>query len=186
MGMEAWAWVLIAVVALVVVAIVVWLLVRRSRSRELQREFGSEYDRTMARSDRRSLAESDLRERRDRVERLNIRPLSQSDHDRFASEWTKVQAEFVDEPSEAVSDADGLIQQVMTTRGYPVEDFDQRAADISVDHPDVVENYRSAHSIAVKERQGESDTESLRKAMTYYRSLFDELLVIDDGRDRRN
>ena len=97
-----------------------------------------------------------------------------------------MQAEFVDAPSEAVSDADGLIQQVMTTRGYPMADFDQRAADISVDHPDVVENYRSAHSIAVKERDGDADTESLRKAMTYYRSLFDELLVVDDGEDRRN
>lgn len=184
--MEAWAWVLIAVVVVAVVAIVIWLLVRQARSRELRRDFGSEYDRTMARSDGRGLAESDLRERRDRVERLNIRPLSQSDHDRFASEWTKVQAEFVDEPSEAVSDADGLIQQVMTTRGYPMEEFDQRAADISVDHPDVVENYRSAHSIAVKERRGDADTESLRKAMVYYRSLFDELLVVDDGEDRRN
>jgi len=170
----------------IVAAIVIWLLVRQARSRQLQRDFGSEYDRTMARSDDRSLAESDLRERRDRVEALHLRPLSRSDHDRFSSEWTKVQAEFVDAPSEAVSDADGLIQQVMTTRGYPMADFDQRAADISVDHPDVVENYRSAHSIAVKERDGDADTESLRKAMTYYRSLFDELLVVDDGEDRRN
>ena len=183
--MDAWVWVVIAV-AVIVVAIVIWLLVRQARSRELRRDFGSEYDRTMARSDGRGLAESDLRERRDRVEQLNIRPLSRSDHDRFTSEWTKVQAEFVDEPSEAVSDADGLIQQVMTTRGYPMEEFDQRAADISVDHPDVVENYRSAHSIAVKERRGDADTESLRKAMVYYRSLFDELLVVEDGQDRRN
>jgi hypothetical protein len=183
--MDVWVWVLIAV-AVVVVAIVIWLSVRQARSRELQQDFGSEYDRTMARTGGRGLAESDLRERRDRVEALNIRPLSQSDHDRFSSEWTKVQAAFVDAPSEAVSDADGLIQRVMTTRGYPMEDFDQRAADISVDHPDVVETYRSAHSIAVKERGVDADTESLRKAMTYYRALFDELLVMDDGRDRRN
>ena len=183
--MDAWVWVLV-IVGVIVAAIVIWLLVRQARSRQLQRDFGSEYDRTMARSDGRSLAESDLRERRDRVEDLNIRPLSRPDHDRFTSEWTKVQAEFVDQPSEAVADADGLIQQVMTTRGYPMADFDQRAADISVDHPDVVENYRSAHSIAVKERDGDADTESLRKAMTYYRSLFDELLVVDDGEDRRN
>jgi len=183
--MDAWVWGVLIVGALGV-AIVIWLLVRQARSRQLQRDFGSEYDRTMARSDDRSLAESDLRERRDRVEALHLRPLSRSDHDRFSSEWTKVQAEFVDAPSEAVSDADGLIQQVMTTRGYPMADFDQRAADISVDHPDVVENYRSAHSIAVKERDGDADTESLRKAMMYYRSLFDELLVVDDGEDRRN
>ena len=183
--MDAWVWGVL-IVGVLVAAIVIWLLVRQARSRQLQRDFGSEYDRTMARSDDRSLAESDLRERRDRVEALHLRPLSRSDHDRFSSEWTKVQAEFVDAPSEAVSDADGLIQQVMTTRGYPMADFDQRAADISVDHPDVVENYRSAHSIAVKERDGDADTESLRKAMTYYRSLFDELLVVDDGEDRRN
>jgi hypothetical protein len=94
----------------------------------------------------------------------------------------------VDAPSEAVSDADELIQQVMTTRGYPVEDFDRRAADVSVEHPDVVENYRAAHSIAVKEARADAagDTEALRKAMVYYRSLFDELLIVDDGEDRRN
>ena len=140
----------------------------------------------MARSGSRSLAESDLRERRDRVQALDIRPLSRSDHDRYTSEWTKVQAGFVDAPAEAVSDADGLIQRVMATRGYPMEEFDRRAADISVEHPDVVENYRSAHSIAVKERQGDADTEALRKAMVYYRSLFDELLIVDDGEERRN
>jgi hypothetical protein len=184
--MDAWVWVVLIVGVIVVAAIVIWLLVRQARSRELRRDFGDEYDRTMARSGARSLAESDLRERRDRVDALHLRPLSRPDHDRFASEWTKVQAGFVDAPSEAVSDADGLIQRVMTTRGYPMEDFDRRAADLSVEHPDVVENYRSAHSIAVKERGGDADTEALRKAMTYYRSLFDELLVVDDGERRRN
>jgi hypothetical protein len=183
--MDAWAWVLV-IAGLIVAAIVIWLLVRQARSRTLQRDFGAEYDRTMARSGDRGLAESDLRERRDRVKALHIDPLSRSDHDRFASEWTRVQAEFVDAPSEAVSDADGLIQRVMSARGYPMEDFDRRAADISVEHPDVVENYRSAHSIAVKERGGDGDTEALRKAMVYYRSLFDELLVVDDDGERRN
>jgi hypothetical protein len=185
--MEAWVWIVI-VGLVVVVAAVVLISVRASRTRALQRDFGDEYDRTMSRTGDRGLAESDLRERRERVSALDIRPLSQADHDRFASEWTKVQAEFVDAPTEAVSDADGLIQQVMSTRGYPVQDFDRRAGDISVDHPDVVENYRSAHSIAVKEtgQRGSEDTEALRKAMVYYRSLFDELLVVDDGEDRRN
>ena len=173
--MDAWVWVVIAV-AVIVVAIVIWLLVRQARSRELRRDFGSEYDRTMARSDGRGLAESDLRERRDRVEQLNIRPLSRSDHDRFTSEWTKVQAEFVDEPSEAVSDADGLIQQVMTTRGYPMEEFDQRAADISVDHPDVVENYRDGSRYTRAARDGDDTTENLRRAMQSYRSLFESLV----------
>jgi hypothetical protein len=164
------------------------LLVRGARSRGLQQDFGSEYDRTIARTGDRALAESDLRERRERVSALDVRPLSQSDHDRFASEWTELQAQFVDAPSEAVTEADDLIQRVMATRGYPMEDFDRRAADVSVEHPDVVENYRSAHSIAIKEarQDGDGDTEALRKAMVYYRSLFDELLIVDDGRDRRN
>ena len=186
--METWVWVLV-IAAVAVAAVVVWLVVRASRTRELQRDFGSEYERTIARAgDDRGLAESDLRERRDRVSALEVRPLSKADHDRFASEWTKVQAEFVDAPSDAVTEADELIQQVMATRGYPVEDFDRRAADVSVEHPHVVENYRSAHSIAVKEARedGDGDTEALRKAMVYYRSLFDELLVVDDGADRRN
>ncbi len=185
--MDTFGWVAI-IVGLLAAAVLVWYLVKQARSRELQRDFGPEYDRTMARAGDRGLAESDLRERRDRVSALDVRPLSRSDHDRFASEWTKVQAEFVDTPSDAVTDADELIQQVMATRGYPMEDFDRRAADVSVEHPDVVENYRSAHSIAVKEARedGGADTEALRKAMVYYRSLFDELLVVDDGADRRN
>jgi hypothetical protein len=185
--MQTWMWVLV-IAAVAVVAVVAWLVVRRSRTRALQRDFGSEYERTMARAGDRGLAESDLRERRERVSALDVRPLSQADHDRFASEWTKVQAEFVDAPSDAVTEADELIQRVMATRGYPVEDFDRRAADVSVEHPDVVENYRSAHSIAVKEarQDGDGDTEALRKAMVYYRSLFDELLTLEDGRDRRN
>ncbi|MGI8615936.1 MAG: hypothetical protein ACR2L4_04010 [Actinomycetota bacterium] len=185
--MDTWVWVVV-IVGIIAAAALIWFLVRQARSRELQRDFGPEYDRTMSRAGDRGLAESDLRERRERVDALDVRPLSRSDHDRFATEWTKVQAEFVDAPAEAVSDADSLIQQVMAARGYPVEDFDRRAADISVEHPEVVENYRSAHSIAVKEAREEAhgDTEALRKAMVYYRSLFDELLVVDDGEDRRD
>jgi hypothetical protein len=185
--METWVWIVV-IAAVVVVAVVALLVVRGTRTRRLQQDFGSEYERTLARAGDRGLAESDLRERRDRVSTLDLRPLSQADHDRFASEWTKVQAEFVDTPSDAVTEADELIQQVMATRGYPVEDFDRRAADVSVEHPHVVENYRSAHSIAVKEARedGDGDTEALRKAMVYYRSLFDELLIVEDGQDRRN
>ena len=185
--METFGWIAI-IVGVLAAAVLIWYLVKQSRTRTLQRDFGPEYDRTMARAGDRGLAESDLRERRERVGALDVRPLSRSDHDRFASEWTKVQAEFVDTPAEAVTEADELIQQVMATRGYPVEDFDRRAADVSVEHPEVVENYRSAHSIAVKEARGDgdADTEALRKAMVYYRSLFDELLVVEDGEDRRN
>jgi hypothetical protein len=182
--METWVW----IVVIAAVAVVAWLLVRGTRSGGLRRDFGPEYERAMARAGDRGLAESDLRERRDRVSTLDLRPLSQADRDRFASEWTKVQAEFVDTPSDAVTGADELIQRVMATRGYPVEDFDRRASDVSVEHPNVVENYRSAHSIAIKEAREEinGDTEALRKAMVYYRSLFDELLIVEGGRDRRN
>ena len=185
--METWAWILIAV-AVLALAGAVWFGVQASRRRELRERFGPEYDRTLDRTSGRSQAEADLLARRNRVDELDLQPLSRSDHDRFASEWTKVQAEFVDAPVEAVADADRLIQQVMERRGYPMADFDRRAADLSVEHPEVVENYRSAHSIAVKETRedGDADTESLRKAMVHYRSLFDELLIVDDASDRRN
>jgi hypothetical protein len=185
MGTLGW---ILVIAAVLVVAALAWFLVRRTRTRALQRDFGPEYDRTMARAGNRSMAESDLRDRRERVAALDVWPLSRSDHDRFATEWTKVQAAFVDAPAEAVTDADELIQQVMVTRGYPVQDFDRRAADVSVEHPEVVENYRSAHSIALKEARedGDPNTEALRKAMVYYRSLFDQLLVVDAGADRRN
>lgn len=185
--MDTTAWIVVAVIA-VVAAALIWYLVRSARTRALQQRFGPEYDRTLAGTTGRGEAEAELRDRQDRVDELELRALSQPDRDRFGAEWTKVQAEFVDDPVEAVSDADHLIQTVMQRRGYPMEDFDRRAADLSVSHPQVVENYRSAHSIAVKETRGDgdSDTDALRKAMVYYRSLFDELLVVDDGTDRRN
>lgn len=186
--MDTIAWVLLIVGIVVMAAAIAWFAIRASKTRRLQRDFGPEYDRTMARAPGKSEAESELAARRERVASLDIKPLSRPDHDRFTAEWTKVQAEFVDAPAEAVSHADVLIQRVMAERGYPVEDFERRAADMSVEHPGVVENYRSAHSIAVKEAREErdADTEALRKAMVYYRSLFSELLVVDDGSDRRN
>jgi hypothetical protein len=185
--MDTTAWIVVAVIV-VVAAAVIWFLVRSARTRALQERFGSEYDRTVSSTDGRRQAEAELKARQERVDELDLTPLSRPDHDRFAAEWTKVQAEFVDDPVEAVSDADHLIQTVMQRRGYPMEDFDRRAADLSVEHPQVVENYRSAHSIAVKETRDadQANTEALRKAMVYYRSLFDELLIVDDGGDRRN
>ena len=185
--MDTTAWIVVAVIV-VVAAALIWFLVTRARTRALQERFGSEYDRTVSGADGRNQAEAELRARQQRVDHLDLVPLTKPDHDRFSSEWTKVQAEFVDDPVEAVSDADHLIQTVMQRRGYPMEDFDRRAADLSVEHPQVVENYRSAHSIAVKETRDtdRADTEALRKAMVYYRSLFDELLVVGDGADRRN
>jgi hypothetical protein len=182
--MDATVWIVVGAIV-VVAAVVIWYVIRSARTRALQQRFGPEYERTVAGTDGRGRAEAELRARQERVDELDLNPLSQPDHDRFAAEWTKVQAEFVDDPVEAVSDADRLIQDVMQRRGYPMEDFDRRAADLSVLHGDVVENYRSAHSIAVKEarQEAEADTEALRKAMVYYRSLFDELLVVD-GDDR--
>jgi len=185
--MDLTGWIVIAVIV-VVAAALIWFMTRTVRTRSLQQRFGPEYDRTVAGTGDRSTAEAELRSRQERVGELDLTPLSPPDRDRFTAEWTKVQAEFVDRPAEAVSDADRLIQTVMQRRGYPMEDFDRRAADLSVQHPSVVENYRSAHSIALKETRDEdaANTEALRKAMVYYRSLFDELLVVDDGAERRS
>jgi hypothetical protein len=176
--MNALGWIILAV-AVIVAMVVVYLALRARRTRGLQDRFGPEYDRTIDRSAGRRDAEADLLARRERIEHLGLTPLSVPDRDRFATEWTKVQAEFVDAPGEAVSDADQLIQHVMAKRGYPVEDFDRRAADLSVEHPRVVESYRTAHSIAVKEAGTDWNTEALRKAMVHYRTLFDELLIVE-------
>jgi hypothetical protein len=121
-------------------------------------------------------AEAGLKERTQRVERLNIRPLAPGDRARFIESWSRVQARFVDGPGGAVTEADQLLRDVMSTRGYPVSDFEQRAADISVDHPLVMENYRTAHAIAVRQTQGQANTEDLRQAMIHYRTLFEDLV----------
>jgi hypothetical protein len=174
--MPGWAWVLIAVAAIVVVALVVWRALSARRTRTLQGRFGPEYDRTVDRADDRREAEADLEARAKRRDELDIQPLTAAARTRYLDEWQRVQTRFVDDPSGAVGEADSLIQAVMRERGYPVDDFDQRAADISVDHPDVVENYRQGHRL----RSG--DTEAQRQAMVHYRALFDELL--EDTADR--
>ena len=174
--MPTWLWIVIVVVAVIVVIAVVASAVRTKRSRALQERFGPEYDRVAADAPSRREAESELRERQKRREELDIRPLDQSDRDRFRNRWQDVQAEFVDDPADAVVHADALIQEVMRARGYPVEDFDTRSADLSVDHPDVVEYYRAAHGIAVAHERGNAGTEELRHAVQHYRRLFDELI----------
>jgi hypothetical protein len=121
-------------------------------------------------------AEAGLKERTERVESLNIRPLAPGDRARFVESWSRVQARFVDGPGGAVTEADQLLRDVMSTRGYPVSDFEQQAADISVDHPLVMENYRTAHAIAVRQTQGQANTEDLRQAMIHYRTLFEDLV----------
>ena len=174
--MPTWGWIVIAIAAVVVLAAIAWSAYNNRRRKELQDSFGSEYDRTVADAPSRREAESDLAERQKRRDELEIRPLEQQARDRYASEWHNTQAKFVDEPQEAVGEADGLIQEVMRERGYPVEDFDQRAADLSVDHPEVISNYRAAHGISVANERGKASTEDLRTAMVHYRALFEELL----------
>jgi hypothetical protein len=121
-------------------------------------------------------AEAELAARRERRERLTIRPLPAEARARYARQWETVQAQFVDSPQAAIAAADGLVNAVMSDRGYPVSEFEQRAADVSVDHPSVVENYRNAQAISLRSQRGEATTEELRQAMQHYRSLFDELL----------
>jgi FtsZ-interacting cell division protein ZipA len=175
--MPGWAWVLIAVGVIVVIALVVWQALRARRSRTLQERFGPEYGRTVERADDRREAEAELAARARRRDELEIRPLPSAARERYLQEWRQVQARFVDDPGGAVEEADTLIQSVMRERGYPVEDFEQRAADVSVDHPQVVENYRSGHRLA---RSG--DTEDQRQAMVHLRSLFEEL--VEETSDR--
>jgi hypothetical protein len=166
----------IIIVAVVIIAIVAFVVSRQRRSKELQEQFGPEYNRTLEDTGDKRQAESILVERRNRVQDLNVVPLSTDDRDSFAQQWQAVQAEFVDDPSAAVSDADNLIGQVMRARNYPVGDFDQRADDISVDHPQLVQDYRAAHDIAEQNDAGNASTEDLRQAMVHYRALFQDLL----------
>jgi hypothetical protein len=152
------------------------IFARRKRSERFQNQFGDEYDRTVKALGNEKEAQTELDERRKHVETLNIRPLSLKERERYLADWTAVQAKFVDEPGQAVGDADRLIMEVMHLRAYPISDFEQRAADISVNYPDLVSNYRAAREIALKNEQQQADTEELRQAMIYYRSLFEELL----------
>ena len=153
-----------------------WFAVQRRRSESLRTQFGPEYERTVEQASDRARAEADLQERRERVDAFDIRPLGTPAHHRFSEEWASVQAMFVDDPAGAVEQADGLIGDVMRARGYPVGDFEQRAADLSVDHPTVVEHYREAHTVAQASRDGSGDTEALRQAFVHYRALFADLL----------
>ena len=171
---------LIAIVAAVIVilSLVAWLYVRKRRrtTAGLKQKFGPEYDRAVLTHGSERKAESKLEAREKRVEKLKIRDLDPTEHERFSKRWEAVQSRFVDSPKGAVAEADDLVSSVMKARGYPVSDFDQRAADISVDHPRVVENYRSAHAIALRVGKDAATTEDLRTAMIHYRSLFEELV----------
>jgi hypothetical protein len=168
----------LAVIAVIVIAgITAWLFLGKRRTKKLRNQFGgSEYDRAVKEDGSRRHAEAGLKERTERVAGLNIRPLAPGDRARFVKSWRRVEARFVDGPGGAVTEADQLLGDVMSTRGYPVTDFEQRAADISVDHPLVLENYRTAHEIALRQTKGQANTEDLRQAMIHYRTLFEELV----------
>jgi hypothetical protein len=167
--------VVIVVVLLAAGALV--MLYQRRRSEQLHKRFGPEYERSLEESGDRRTAERELRERERRVSKLDIVPLSRESAEHYRAEWDRIQGSFVDQPSAAVSDADRLVLQVMREAGYPVDEFDQRAGDISVDHPEVAARYREAHRIAVAQAHGEADTEELRQAVTAYRALVDALLA---------
>jgi hypothetical protein len=174
--MATWVWIVIAIAAVVVIALVLWSALRARRTRTLREGFGPEYDRTVADAPSKREAEGELLERQKRRDELDVRPLDPAARERYAEEWQATQARFVDDPGGAITEADVLIQRVMRERGYPVEDFEQRAADVSVDHPEVVNNYRAAHAISIAHERERASTEDLRLAMQHYRSLFDELL----------
>jgi len=166
----------VVLVLVIIGAILGLVLARRRRSERLHDQLGPEYDRTVQAMGGEKKAQTELEERRKHVEALDIRPLSLSERERYLADWTAVQSKFVDEPGQAIVDADRLIMQVMQTRAYPVSDFEQRAADISVNYPALVSNFRAAREIAVKNEQQQANTEELRQAMIHYRSLFEELL----------
>jgi hypothetical protein len=166
---------LIALAALVVIAVVIVMAANR-RSQRLRERFGPEYERMVDQGGSRRKVESELATRQRRVARLDIRPLDPEARDEYARQWRDTQARFVDEPAEALRAADRLVADVMRDRGYPVEEFEQREADISVDHPQVVANYRAAHGISMAAEHGRAGTEDLRQAMVHYRDLFEELL----------
>ena len=176
--MPTWAWIVIAVVAALIVigAIAAWMQQRRRT--QLKERFGSEYDRTVSEEGDRRAAEKDLADRERKRERLDIVPLSPEAQAKYSESWREVQGQFVDDPADAVNEADGLVTSVMRDRGYPIDDFDQRAEDISVDHPEVVQNYRAAHDVYVKASNGDggASTEDLRQGFVHYRALFTELL----------
>lgn len=192
--MDAWVWILIAVVVLAVIAIVAIVALQQRRRRELRESFGTEYERAVAREGDVRKGESELLERRKRRAELDIRSLSPESRTAYARSWEQTQARFVDDPATALAQADTLIIAVMKERGYPMDDFERRAEDISVDHPDVVEHYRAAHDVSVRLDEGANasesstvvSTEDLRQGLVHYRALFQGLLETDENEPTRD
>jgi hypothetical protein len=168
---------LVAIVIVVIAALAIWYFIQNQRRhKELREQFGPEYDRAVESYGERRTAEHALEARAERVAALDIRPLNPNESKNFGQQWHQVQTDFVDDPEGAIRRADALCGQVMQARGYPMGDFEQRAADVSVDHPAVVENYRAAHALAGKAERGDASTEDLRQAMVHYRTLFEDLI----------
>lgn len=170
---------LIALAVIVVIALVLWTVLRKRRSDDLAQRFGPEYHRTVDEMGSREKAEAELLARKKRVDELHLVPLSPADAQRFHQEWRSLQSRFVDNPRGVLADADLLVRELMQKRGYPMGDFERRAADISVHHAGVVDHYRAAHALTERDRRGEVDTEGMRQAVIHYRALFAELLEVD-------
>jgi hypothetical protein len=173
--------VLVVVLIALAVALVAWVTIQRQRSLRLRRRFGPEYDRAVQQFGGRTRAEGELLKREARVARLNIVPLTPADSVRFSQAWSALQGRFIENPTGAVAEADRLVRELMAKRGYPMCDFEHRAADISVNHAGVVATYRAAQTIAARETCADADTEELRKALVHYRTLFAELLGVAPG-----
>ena len=177
--------VILIIVAVILVALVAWYVLLQNRSKRLRSRFGPEYDHALHEYGSQTKAEDALLARQRRIERIHIRELNEDERNRLAAEWNQVQARFVDDPAGTIQDADRLVNNTMTLRGYPMTEFENRAEDLSVDHPHVVSNYRAAHAVAVRGKEGTASTEDLRKALVYYRDLFDELLEAHVAAGRR-
>ncbi len=175
-------------VTVIVIAAVGWWAWRKQRADNLPRRFGPEYSHAVEQYGSEARAQDALAQRAHRMEKFHASPLTREDHDRFLERWTNVQANFVDDPPGSIAQADALVSDLMRARGYPMGDFDKRAEDISVEHPQVVQNYRTAHAIAERQAKGQAATEDLRQALVHYRALFDELLeghlTTQEGRRR--
>ena len=176
----------VVVILVIVVAVALYVRKRKKTTAELRDRFGPEYERAVQTHGSERRAEAKLVDCEKRVEKLKIRDLDSTERERFSGQWQSVQSRFIDYPKGAVTVADELLSSLMQSRGYPVADFDQRAADISVDHPLVVDHYRSAHEIALRLRKGEASTEDLRTAMIHYRSLFEELVQVQTPGGRKD
>lgn len=174
---------ILGIALVLLVALAIYVYVRQRRAAKLRSRFGAEYPRAVHDSGNRKKAEAELREREHRVKALHIEPLSEQERTRFIASWRQVQAEFVDAPQESVTRADQLLRDVMTARGYPVASFERRCADLSVDYPGLVQNYRAAQDIAARHRRGEAGTEELRQAIIHYRALFAELIGVSDSQN---